>query len=184
MTDSPVVDQFAEQVEAVSGLVHRGGSMGRAFALAVDICADGGGRLLAAVGWDSGSLEVIAGLCREKGLGLISENLRAKAGDIHTALTPVDFGAAATGSLVLDSSSEDLRLATMLSEVHVAVLDTGNIRPDLESLEPELTGLMAGGPNYLAFITGASRTADIERVLTIGVHGPAELHVILVEEAG
>ena len=101
----------------------------------------------------------------------------------HTSITPADFGAAATGSLVLDSTSEDMRIATMLCEAHVAVLERDRIRPDLESFEPELSGLMADAPNYTAFITGASRTADIERVLTIGVHGPAELHVVILEEA-
>ena len=183
MTANQTIQEFAKQVEAVSGLVHRVSGREEAFALAVDICHEAGGRLLAAVGWERDDLRDIVALCAAKGLELVSENLRPRANDIHTALTPAHFGAAATGSLVLDSSSEDLRLATMLSEVHVALLDTDNIRPDLEGLNPELAGLMANGPDYLAFITGASRTADIERVLTIGVHGPAELHVVLLEGA-
>jgi L-lactate dehydrogenase complex protein LldG len=101
---------------------------------------------------------------------------------LHTALTVADWGIAATGSLVLNSISEDLRLATMLAETHVAVLPLSRLQPDSLALEDELQRLMASPPSYLAFITGASRTADIERVLTIGVHGPGELHILLLKD--
>lgn len=125
-------------------------------------------------------------LCKQNGIDFARENLRdhldSPAG-IDVGLTLADFGIAETGTLVIDSSSEQIRLATMISEVHVAVLPTHRIRASAFELEDELRQMMMeANPNYTAFITGASRTADIERVLAIGVHGPLELHILLLEE--
>jgi L-lactate dehydrogenase complex protein LldG len=63
--------------------------------------------------------------------------------------------------------------------VHIALVSTAALLPDLPAL---LTRVDPRKSAYLAFITGPSRTADIERVLTIGVHGPERLIIVLVDD--
>ena len=77
--------------------------------------------------------------------------------------------------------AQDLRLATMLSEICVLALKKSAIAGDPRDLTQELSELLAKDPMYVAFISGPSKTSDIERVLTLGVHGPLELHIALVE---
>ena len=120
--------------------------------------------------------------CEQRGISFVREGLRRHLAGIDIGLTLADFGIAETGTLVIDSSSEEVRLATMISEVHVAVLAKNRIYASALALEGELKQMMGAAPNYSAFITGASRTADIERVLALGVHGPLELHILLLEE--
>lgn len=124
----------------------------------------------------------LADMCEENGIGFIREGLRDHLAGIDIGLTTADYGIAETGTLVIDSSSEEVRLATMISEVHVAVLPISRIRPTAFDVEAELKDRFKLSPNYYAFITGASRTADIERVLALGVHGPLELHILLLSE--
>jgi L-lactate dehydrogenase complex protein LldG len=84
-----------------------------------------------------------------------------------------------TGSLIQDAAPVDRRLVSTLPNIHIAVIQTDRLLPDLPSvlgkIRPEQT-------NYISFITGPSRTADIERVLTIGVHGPEKLVIIFVDQ--
>ena len=121
-------------------------------------------------------------LCADKGLRLVTDGLRQHLSGIDIGLTFIDYGIAETGTLVIDSSSEDVRLSTMVSEIHIGILPKSKIRPSAYDLEKELQETMQTAPSYLAFITGASRTADIERVLALGVHGPLELHILLLED--
>ncbi|MGD9018559.1 MAG: lactate utilization protein [Desulfobacterales bacterium] len=122
-------------------------------------------------------------LCKDRGIGMTHGSLRGHLSGIDIGFTIADYGIAETGTLVIDSSDEALRLATMVSEIHVAALPMSRIRETAVDLEPELMVLMGSSPNYTAFITGASRTADIERVLALGVHGPLELHILVMEDA-
>ncbi len=115
------------------------------------------------------------------GLEVVTDAWREHAPAADAGVTGVNFALADTGSLVLDSTAEALRLATTLPERHFALLDPSKIVADSLAAVPYLRGFHERAPrNYLAYITGPSRTADIERVLTIGVHGPRELHVLLM----
>lgn len=139
-------------------------------------------RIMAAPNLADADFTKFANLCRESGdIRLIRENLREHPGGIDMGVTRVDFGIAETGTLVLNSDSEETRLSTMLCETHVAILEEGKIRKTALSMADELNDLVKHPSSYTAFITGASRTADIERVLALGVHGPLELVILLVE---
>ena len=173
---------FREKAEAVQVVVQEITDLAEACRYAADLTSRQGGATIAAPGWDPASLPLLQERCSEAKIEVLTENLREQAERIHTGLTLADWGIAETGTLVHESSSEDLRLATMLSETHVAVLPVSRLKPDVWALEEELNGLMQSPPRYLAFITGASRTADIERVLTLGVHGPLELHLLLLKD--
>jgi len=171
---------FQEKAEAVQAIVQEIHDLPAAFRYAIELTKKQGGTTLAAPGWDPESQAALKEGCAQAGLNLLLENLREQATAIHTGFTRVDWGIAETATLVLDSTSEDTRIATSLAETHVAVLARSRLRPDAMALEEELRGFMQSAPSYLAFISGASRTADIERVLTLGVHGPLELHILVL----
>jgi L-lactate dehydrogenase complex protein LldG len=182
MDASSQLNRMRSQAEAVQVVVREVADFPEACRYALDLTKQQGGQVVAAPGWPEDKLPGLKEIFVQEGLEVLTENLRLRAGDLYTGFTRADYGIAETGSLVLESTSEDLRLATMLSEVHVAVLPKSKIVPDAFTLQERLTERFSQPPCYLAFITGASRTADIERVLTIGVHGPQELHLLLLEE--
>jgi L-lactate utilization protein LutC len=100
--------------------------------------------------------------------------------DFEVGITNAQAAIAETGTLVLDSSCERNRLVSVVPPVHIAVIAASKIR---ETLGETLAMLQSGGElsPAITFITGPSRTADIELTLTIGVHGPQELYVIVDE---
>jgi L-lactate dehydrogenase complex protein LldG len=183
MQNPDLIQQMRERAEAVQAIVSIISTMEDACRYAVDITKKQGGLTVAAAGLKTEEQGYLKNECESSGLRLLEFPLRPHANAIHTSLTLVDGGVAETGTLVLDSTSEDVRIATMLAETHVAVLPASKIKPDTTALENELNAVLkADVPSYTAFITGASRTADIERVLAIGVHGPQELHILIMEE--
>ena len=178
-----LIQVMKEKAEAVQAIVVNIKTMKEAFQYTVDLTRQQGGTSMVAMGLETQDMNLLGKVCKTADLTLLKPPLRSHANKIHTALTPVDWGIAETGTLVLDSSSEDVRIATMLSETHVALLPISKIKPDVTALENEINAVLkADGSSYYAFITGASRTADIERVLAIGVHGPQELHLLIMEE--
>lgn len=108
---------------------------------------------------------------------------KEKLGELGTAVAGITgalAGLADTGSLALVSSPKRPRLASLLPPTHIAVLPTSRLFPNMASFfaaHPDVTR----DASNLVFITGPSRTADIELTLQRGVHGPKFLHVVLLD---
>jgi L-lactate dehydrogenase complex protein LldG len=102
------------------------------------------------------------------------------AGDIGIVLGQA--GVAETGSFLSVEETLPARLLGMLADTVYALLPAHTIVPTLDDTARTLSQLSREGTRYVSLITGPSRTADIERVLTIGVQGPKVLHVIVLYE--
>ena len=110
---------------------------------------------------------------------------RLDAADAVAGVTGCNHALAETGTVVIDSTAELVRLTSTLPERHFVVLDPATILLGQQEAGEALSALQHQQPaDYLSYITGPSRTADIERVLTIGVHGPCELYILLLSGEG
>ncbi len=94
-------------------------------------------------------------------------------------ITSADYALADTGTLVMLSSAEEARMISLLPPVHLAIVPRSRLLTGLDELFTILPD-PAAVTSSLVFITGPSRTADIEQILVRGVHGPGEIHVVLV----
>ena len=85
------------------------------------------------------------------------------------------------GAILVSSASSGGRALSVLPHVHVVVADVSQVVPDLGSALA-LAKARHGDqlPSMLSFITGPSRTGDIERILGLGAHGPKELFLVLI----
>ena len=115
-----------------------------------------------------------------------SENVAAaELFDCDLGVTGAQWAVAETGTLVLLSDAERHRLASLVPPVHVALVEAGSIRGTMAEV---LQVIGEQGRDRMSrtitFVTGPSRTSDIELQLAIGVHGPRELHVVIVEGVG
>ena len=98
---------------------------------------------------------------------------------IQIGITGALAGIAESGTVAVVSGQGRSRLASLLPPVHVAVLRAERLYPSLDAFFAAHPDVADEGSN-LVLITGPSRTADIEMTLTRGVHGPGEVHVVLV----
>lgn len=131
------------------------------------------GPLLAAVG--------VTEALRSRGVEVYTdpEAIAARADTADIGISGVEFGIAETGSVFQDGLSVATRLAMILPPLHAVFLPSAHIVPGISEAFEIIARSFDRG--YVGFITGPSRTGDIERVLTIGVHGPGRFAVIAVD---
>jgi L-lactate dehydrogenase complex protein LldG len=186
MTTIEQKNLFIEKARAASAVVMPVTTMQRAWEYAVEVCGrmacKGKTPVLAAPGLPADDAAILQNLCDVGNIQLLKENLRGSLQAIDVGLSCVDLGIAETGTLLFNAAGEDKRLASMVSDIHLVILPASGIRLNDQAIAADLRGYLACPENYTTFITGPSRTADIERVLAIGAHGPLELHILLVED--
>ena len=105
---------------------------------------------------------------------------RAACGDDLVGITGTFCAIAETGTLMMLSGPQTPPVASLLPETHIAVITRSRIVTGMEDAWALLRQERGGMPRAVNFISGPSRTADIEQTVTLGAHGPYRVHVLLV----
>jgi L-lactate dehydrogenase complex protein LldG len=138
--------------------------------------------LVAARSWDKlfcreGKLSAF--LAAEAGIEVRDQGL----GSCDAAITTCEALVARTGSILMSSAQQSGRTVSVYAPVHICIAYTKqlvyDIRDGLQLIKEKYHNHL---PSLFALATGPSRTADIEKTLVVGVHGPKEVYVFLVDE--
>lgn len=182
------VQWFIESATAIGTFVHRVASADKARELIRSIAREAGASVFTA--WAESEIPVpgVASYLRLGGMEEVTIDLPVgeertatteDLGRIGLGVTGADAAFARSGTIALWSGPGRSRMASLVPEVHVAVLDAGLVSPSLSEWAAIHPDALKRASN-LVFIGGPSRSADIEMTLSIGVHGPRALHVILL----
>jgi L-lactate utilization protein LutC len=186
-----LADRFAEEATTAGTIVHRVPSLAAARSALLEIASQGGARRVV-----RGEGELLQGLeideaLAERGRRVTVADARVRAPDAIRAaesgadlgLDQAELGIAESGTLVLLHGPGRGRGISLLPPVHVALLREEGLVADLSALFSRLAREGRALGSAVTLVTGPSRTADIEFVVTRRVHGPGELHAILVASA-
>lgn len=107
---------------------------------------------------------------------------RPATGDDKLGITGSYCGLAETGTLMLLSGEHQHATTSLLPDTHIGVVAASRIVPCMEDAWDLFRKEIGDLPRQVNFVSGASRTADIEMTLVYGAHGPFRVHVIIVDE--
>lgn len=170
-----LVDRFAAEAEGAGSTVHRMGAWSDVARLAEKLAK--GGKVCVTPALTDAEPELVAALGARM---LHAEDGRPGAvADAAVGIMACPLAVAETGSVLSVEHPVPDRLVSMLAVTLVQVVREGDVVSSLDDVAAWLSR-HARGPAYAALVTGPSRTADIERSLTIGVQGPAETHVVVL----
>jgi L-lactate dehydrogenase complex protein LldG len=189
-TGLPRRERFRAALEALAGVAHDARSIDDVVEVIAGLAARLGATTLLAWSDDAIGVPGLHAALAARGLMAVIPDIPQSGPErdaklvelaaLPLGLTGADAGLADTGSVVVASGPGRPRMASLLVPVHVAVLRVDRLVDSISGLLATRGDLVAAGSNLVA-ITGPSRTADIEHTLSRGVHGPGEVHVILLE---
>lgn len=123
---------------------------------------------------------VVAAL-RDAGITVHTDHIRLHAETDKGGLSEAQHGIAELGTIVQEQDDADGRIVSTMSEYYIGVVKGSTIVPTYDDMF-DILSEMKPIPNFVGFVTGPSRTADIECVGTVGVHGPIMVSIIVVED--
>jgi L-lactate dehydrogenase complex protein LldG len=188
-----LVQRFRKELDNLAGVTYLVESVDEAAAQIADLAQRHDTTRV--LGWEAAAFDALGvpGLIDRlgtRGISLVPQhipfsgdtrrNILAGLDPIPLGLTGADAGLAESGSIVLTSGPGRGRLASLMVPIHVAVLRRDRMLFALSDVFRRRPDLAAMPGSNLVCITGPSRTADIEMTLSRGVHGPREIHVILL----
>jgi L-lactate dehydrogenase complex protein LldG len=181
MTDTlDLIAQFTAKLASAGGTTHHVASPADAAAIVAEL-ANG-----LDVAWASPALSVAApGLVDEltgRGVNLRFDGNPTTVRDQALGIAIARNTIAETGSSLLVEPTLGERSVSLMTETLIVLCKTDGLLPGLDAAAPVLREVSLDGASYATLVTGPSRTADIERQLTVGVQGPAVFHVILVDD--
>ncbi|MFQ5674433.1 MAG: lactate utilization protein C [bacterium] len=185
-TNSAVVDLFKAQYEKLAGKVHVAANVDEAIQAVHQILTNSNvTRVVAAPLADelSGKLHKMVetvGLATVS-MDLTSPSVQYQINEADVGISMAEFGIASMGAIVEVSSEDSYRLVSSLPLIHIAFVPAAEIIETLDEAGPRLRDIYRRYQSncHITFISGPSRTADIEMKLFLGVHGPQASHVVV-----
>lgn len=186
LEDEDLQALFRERAQDVDAVVH--GPVGRHGVPRAVVGIAAGHQCRSFMAWEDlpasgvASALTVAGLTSVKGEVPAETRVEHQLGyrDLDLGVTGAAAGLAESGSVVLDHGPGRPRMASLVPEVHVALLDLTLMERTLAHWAQKRPESVADTAN-LVVITGPSRTGDIEQQLTLGVHGPKHVHIVLIK---
>ncbi len=176
-SDQDIVEVFATRVDESGMHAHRVGDEPAMLEKIVELIGAAGGKSAIVPEEEMPAREKIVSRLEERGIDLLSPDDPDASFDADFGITGVVSAVAETASLCVISGGGRRRLASLAVPNHIAIVRAGQILPDL-------LDFVAGAPDDMpanaVLISAPSKTADIEMTLVAGVHGPGNVHVIIV----
>jgi L-lactate dehydrogenase complex protein LldG len=182
-----IVEQFRQKHESLAGIVHLVSGASEAVEKVVAILQEKGTEKVALSELPEEFRQILEQRCAGAGMNLLkppynNAELPGALDSIQAGVSWAAFAIAETGALVEFATDDANRLVSALTPVHIGIFRAADIVENLMDAAAPIRNFYNQNPRNatVSFISGPSRTADIEMRLILGVHGPAETHAIII----
>ncbi len=186
-----LVGRFTKKLESLRGHAHVAPGPEVAAQIVRDICAESAAKCIALGLLENDFREAITTSCEAVGIEVLAPpypftELPGTIDRAHVGVGYAEFAIAETGTLVEVALDDSIRLVSALPRTYIGIVRASNFVDRLQDSAPRLRAIFKDNPKNctVSFISGPSRTGDIELILTLGVHGPEQAHAIIIDDIG